>query len=405
VPDEPQHVAAFLGCLYNLTSARFWADDIDHTAKQVAAVWQAIYDDLERCNNAPNTGFAGAEGGDEYMLRQDPANPCKLQTSVNGTDWCDWADLSLCITGAQPGAGAPQPGAGGGSECYTGKLQANGKFLIPVTVNTGDTLTAQSLQGAGNDGGSHWYCPDGNIFFAGACVGGAEPNTPDPLNTANHMAIIVEIGGTFYDLSAGTVTVGGGVVNAQPVVQVNDDTLSDNSGEYTLSVCVTNNSAVQWCKTLDFRFNTFGFVQYNVPPDNVMGHWSAGVGFVWDDDTNGTGVSRRGVDITVTVPSFHATRAILNVNQTLGSTDNSGDATDYVSIGSTVVISKTFTDNLNGTPLSIDSGPVSATGTVIRIHLNADRSSGGTGGFTGGVTALSITFYGDGTPLTLGSNC
>lgn len=46
VPNDPMHIAAFRGALYNLTSARFWQDDPDHKALEVAAVWQDIWDEI-----------------------------------------------------------------------------------------------------------------------------------------------------------------------------------------------------------------------------------------------------------------------------------------------------------------------------------------------------------------------
>jgi len=53
VPNDKFHIAAFKGALYTLTSAVSWADDLDHTAKAVAAVWAEIYDNLRTCTDTP----------------------------------------------------------------------------------------------------------------------------------------------------------------------------------------------------------------------------------------------------------------------------------------------------------------------------------------------------------------
>lgn len=46
VPNNRYHIAAFRGALWNLASAINWADDIDHTAKEVAQVWRNVIDNM-----------------------------------------------------------------------------------------------------------------------------------------------------------------------------------------------------------------------------------------------------------------------------------------------------------------------------------------------------------------------
>jgi len=53
VPNDIHHIAAFKGALYTLTSAISWGDDINHTAKDVAAVWSEIYDNIRACTDTP----------------------------------------------------------------------------------------------------------------------------------------------------------------------------------------------------------------------------------------------------------------------------------------------------------------------------------------------------------------
>lgn len=47
IPDEPYHIAAFRGALAHLAQAHKWAEDVDHTARDVAWVWQGIIDSME----------------------------------------------------------------------------------------------------------------------------------------------------------------------------------------------------------------------------------------------------------------------------------------------------------------------------------------------------------------------
>ncbi len=51
----------------------------------------------------------GNQECDTMLLRQNPDNPCELQTSINGIDWSTWADMALCAAAAQiPGRAQPQ---------------------------------------------------------------------------------------------------------------------------------------------------------------------------------------------------------------------------------------------------------------------------------------------------------
>jgi len=285
VPDNLYHKAAFFGALLDLAAAYKWADDPAHTAKDVAAVWMAIFNNLRVC--PPNTnpaGFAGAGGGDdEFMIRQNPDNPCLLENSVNGVDWCVWADLSLCSGTKQPGNGAPQPTPGGGCANYKGALNANGQYLVPTVVSAGDTVEFSNLQGAGSGSGISWHCPDGSLFFAGACVGGTgATDGGDPAPTIDHMAIIFQIGATWYNANDGTITVPGGVSNAQIFVQVNDSDLTDNFGDYVFDVQVCNNQTPAWSKTFNFAL---GGLQGWVVED--VGTFTPGSGITQQASLNG----------------------------------------------------------------------------------------------------------------------
>jgi len=280
VPADKFHVAAFKGQIKALASAYAWGNDEAHTALAVAAVWREIFDNLERCKPCPppSGDQAGADEGGEDMIRQNPDNPCELQSSINGTVWCTWADLSLCIpAGGQPGGGSEQPPAGG-SACYQGTMPANSQSLLPTVVSAGDILTISNLTGAAGDAPfGNWTCPDGTAFLLGVCVpstGGHDGG--DPMPAALHGAIICSIDGTWYDITAGPVTVPGGVSSVPVYLQMNDSDITNNQGSYGFKICVDNNTPAEWTSELDFRANSYASIMNSV---DYATTWVAGSGY------------------------------------------------------------------------------------------------------------------------------
>jgi hypothetical protein len=245
VPNEIQHIAAFLGAIYNLSSAAQWQDDTAHTAKDVAKVWQVIFDDLLKgpCSLGPS--WPGSELEDNGMkLRIDP-DDCSIIQVFNDCDqtWCNWYDPKNCggiNTGQQAGGGIPQPGS---TTTYCQQVQANGAYLLPSPVSTGDSLVFGAFEGAWNDGTAFWYCPDGLDYVLGVCGGSGSTSGSDPLPTSLHMSLIMNIGGTYYPCAANsTFIVPGGVSNQNVTFQANDVSLSDNSGN--ISMCVNLKKAI-----------------------------------------------------------------------------------------------------------------------------------------------------------------
>jgi hypothetical protein len=170
-------------------------------------------------------------------------------------------------------------------------------LLLPTLVNSGDVITLASFKGAGWDGietilfGPHYRCGDGSTFFAGQCGGATILDGGDPIPTTNHMAIIVRIGASYYPFTAGSLTVPGGITNDQAFLQVNDDTLSGNQGNFDVCVDVTNNQATTWCRKYDFRIANYGMTTEDV------GTWVPGTGWV--------GAFQSSVSATVTTPGFN----------------------------------------------------------------------------------------------------
>jgi len=199
----------------------------------------------------------------------------KLQALCCG-EWTDIAGQPPQGIGGpgQPGGGSEQPPADGGSACYNGQMPATGGWLVPTIVSAGDTVELTEAQGAGQDGTlSPWYCPNGQTFFAGACIGAGGVSGSDPLPSVNHMSLLFLIDGVYYDAMNGPVTVPGGVSNVPVEVVLNDSVLSDNSGSYAFKVCVTNNQAGSWSSLFDLKLNNYADI-LSIP----YGTWVAGVG-------------------------------------------------------------------------------------------------------------------------------
>jgi len=403
VPNDPQHLAAFKGALYGLAKAYEWQNDVAHTAKDVAAVWLRIFNELEKCKPcATNTGFSGASGEDDLMLRQNPDNPCELQNSVDGVTWCTWADLSLCFGASQPGGGSPQPQPGGGEQCYTAKLNASSQWLLPTTVNTGDTIHISNAQGAATDGGSNWTCPDGSLFVGGFCIDGLQTYQPgDPVPLAPHMSIIANIAGTFYQVPIDTdYTVPGGISNAQVTFQVNDDPISDNSGDLAFQVCVTNNAEVAWSHSFSFAVTAarFGPQAYN-PGDVVGATYVLGDG--WQAQHTNAGVvgetNRFTVDDIifdwVTPTTLKSVSAHIDV--TLGGNAGGSTLGQYIEYrtGGTNTVLTSISPVTGANQLIAWTGTQSATG--LRLHGVADDAGPGNVG-AGTEMWLNITVSGEG---------
>ena len=213
--------------------------------------------------------------------------------------------------------GQPQPGAGSGvpvpgaCQTYHAQIAANSQWVSPATVSTGDTIELIGVQGATNDPDASvaiWRCPDGEQFFAGACVGFATTVSTDPLPASNHLRLIVKIGSTYYDILGSVFTVPGGHTNDQVILQVNDSNLTNNSGTLTCDVEVCYNANPTWTHSFDFAINPGPFTPWLT---NAV--WISGVG--WSN------VATSGASETAIVSTLPATinyiSFVLNNTQTV----------------------------------------------------------------------------------------
>lgn len=313
------------------------------------------------------------------MIRQNPDNPCLLESSIDGEEWCVFADISKCLPPSnQPGPGAPVPPQGG-CETYHAAMNASGGWFAPPSVSSGDTIEILFTSGATNDGGNApWRAADGGQVLFGQNTGVKVFNGSDPLPLVAHLKLIAMIGGTPYDVfQSGAFTVPGGISNEQLVFQVNDDVLGNNQGDLVFDVKICNNQTSAWEIVYDFTASTQGWTP---DPDNGGGGvWIPGVG--WQtlcqfNPGDGNYYMNLALKLPVAGPSSTATYVEMTYDMTLSGT-LSGDKNSFY-VNSTPYILATPANGDNQTP----SQSISVTGiTQFKIYLEAgfDPSACGSG--------------------------
>jgi hypothetical protein len=336
IPDDDEWERIAWSTLYDQLALVWmnWERTGDDTGSRLCRRWREILRTWKHCD------------GTRLKLVED------YEDMVKFTEDCDCNLSYVCCDGTEhPIAfksdvpaphevpeNAPQPKPGGGNQEYCLQFAANNKLLVPTIVNSGDKVELTKASGAGNDGGhTTWYCHDGSIYFAGACVGTGGPTSGDPMPSEWHMSLIVDIGGTFYSLEHGAFTVPGGVTNAQLVVQVNDSDISNNAGSYQACIKVTNNKPVTTCTTTDFALTPDGWTE-NTP--GYGGVWGAGAGWGSVDVDTIVGGWQRTIYIKKAV-SGNVTKITLQYNLVIGSYGFSTDEPIIILINGSPVA---FTD-------------------------------------------------------------
>lgn len=322
IPDDDEHEAIFMGAIDLLCKWNSWQRDGTNNAVQASEAWKrAIYDHpmFRACGDEITTIIDEMEY-EMAICEQLRFHNGKLQGLCCG-EWTDIPGQGDTSVGgpSQPGDGATQPGPGE-TECYSGRLLGTGKWYLPTSVNTGDTIEITDPSGAWHDGAfSVWRCPDGNIFFAGACIPSTATDGGDPLPSQPHMSLIAQIGSTFYPvLTGGIFTVPGGVTDSPVTFQANDSVLTDNAGEIAFKACVKNNQAGTFHHEQNFAVNP-GIFGLCGTSDN--GVFTPGTGFVattWGPD--GFGHYHKEVCVNATIPARTLTKIAFKGNLTKGST-------------------------------------------------------------------------------------
>lgn len=286
VPDDPAHIAAFRGALLALASGYNWADDPAHKAREVAQVWRDIIDSHQEWGCAMPIEFMQDDCGLYYR-------------EIGAAEWVQIYDGQLCLesSGArsfldgvigdyidgliqngtlQNGTGAYEPlsaSAPGSCQTLHVVLRANESWALPIRISTDDTISISNARGGWNDGAVYWYCPSGDSYGIGSCT----PDTShteetDPINTAPHMTVIGNKGGTYFECFAATFAAPEGWSNELVTLQANDASLSDNGGEISFDLQVCTGGAYDWVHDWDMSVDYGKFLL-------DRGEWSVELGF------------------------------------------------------------------------------------------------------------------------------
>jgi len=240
VPREKQHIAAFRGALLALASAYKWSDDIDRTAKDVAIVWRDVIDNIVICDEIEgDCCVVDWEDG----LMETRQEGCKFQAKCIDGSWATLFDATDCINEAIREAaslspqGAPDEGDAK-TACLT--LPAIGRLISPIAVSPGDTVTITDAHGAWYGDGItfHWYCPDGNQFALGLCLGeivgpGFAAPSGHPMPGTLRMRLIAKYGDLYFDAYNTSFDIPSDAPAADLEFLANDDDVTDNAGSVT----------------------------------------------------------------------------------------------------------------------------------------------------------------------------
>lgn len=283
VPNSPVWLSAFWWILNQYNYWYNWRETSDKRGKLVAHRWREMFwrafdenANGQDCKNLIPVGVGiHLERSTSMDIRKNPDNECIIQM------WCidhweDWYDPRSCITG-----GATQPAPGGDiavGECmdYDVALFGNAKWILPVALDDGYKIIISGAQGGWNDGGVGWHCPNGFTYALGLCTSADPANPGDPLQTVNHMRLIAEYDGNFYDAYNQTITIIGGTGPTNLTFQANDADISNNSGSINFHVQVCNPASETFVHEFDFTASSHGWV---IEGAGAHGNYIAGVGF------------------------------------------------------------------------------------------------------------------------------
>lgn len=285
IPDDDEWERDLYGEVWRLTRWMLWERDITKSGKPVADIWLKAIESWKHCDGSPTPFQHGTEVDfDMPGLRVD----CDCNVWIT---CCDGTEKQLLtadqvqalINPTSPTTPVPQPG--GHCQTYSTTMIGSDGYLVPGTLNAGDTIHVSNFSGATREGGAlFWYGPQGLQFFNNAYL----PNTTftdptDPVPTAPHQSLVLHLGGVYYELVSGTFTVPGGVTNQQGTIVLNTSTAGDLLGTVGFDVEVCNNQALSWSHTFDFTINSFGDL-FTFPThgylNGPLGFWSPGVGYV-----------------------------------------------------------------------------------------------------------------------------
>jgi len=264
VPNNPYYLAAFRGALLNLASAAKWGDDTAHTALEVAAVWQTIYDQVVAtpCKSPVPAGSLVETDFISKLIQVicDAQGNCILQYRCDVcSDWITAGTLAQINqpTNTGPGNKTPDPG-----HCmsYHGTLTGNSAYLLPAVVNTGDVITFSNFNGSTSATNGLFYCANGQELFL-TCFGTPPAGSGSDIDSSfPHYGLIVTIGTHHYLATAGPITVPSGVSNSQVTLRINAVSTDILGAGFTFDVEDCNNGTPTWTHHFNFALNDGGWI-------------------------------------------------------------------------------------------------------------------------------------------------
>lgn len=395
IPDNDEWENMLYSAIYNeLGMWIAYARDEGKNGTKIATRWREALrtwrDDF--CPVEPE------KGGEEIEEMSNFRIDCECNVYVRCCDGTEkqilTSDQVKALILGQPGSGGEQPKPGGGQACYPMIMPANQQRLVPTLVSAGDQLAIQSPAGiTSNSHTALWHDAAGNWIFGGVNLGLPEFNAGNPVPAAPTGSIIVNFGAGWLALGTGTITVPGGVSNAQPVLQINDSTITGDSGELQFQVCVTNNQAAPWIVTDDFTHSPFAWFPVAFDGGCLLGTWVAGVGWV-NADCNAGGTPVRGATVENDQPMTFLGSVDVAFDITKGYYAGGGTAPAFgVIVNGTTVYSQDNASTTDGTHtihVPVNTGSI----TSLRIFVQTDE--GGGGSFSGSCTISQIVMRGSG---------
>lgn len=273
IPDGDEYEEELAGLLNLATMWLNYERDATHKGTLVAQAWLAALREntlFDRCAMPTEirvddictlswsyddwTTFDSYDPSSCILANIDGYVPGLINDIIDGLI----ADGTLQRGGGQPGP--EEPPIVGTCKTYHVILRGNDRWKIPSPLSTNDSVQVSNAVGGWTDGALKWYCPAGTVYFLGGCTGDEPYEEGDPIESGNHMRIIVgynEITPAYGDCMDTAFLVPEGVEDVEAWIQANDSTLYDNNGQVEFDVVICTGG---WCHRFDFTTDDFDFL-------------------------------------------------------------------------------------------------------------------------------------------------
>lgn len=337
---------------------------------------------MGRGNCASFNDLSGSEGDDCMgcciRMRNGVLQVLQCGEWVTVDGW----DLSGAVNN-QPGEGAPQPDAGKCQE-FGGVISPLISWNLPVPVSSGDQITVTNLNGqwvpieAIGPALGVWYCPDGNIYFAGGCADGTSTtDSRDPMPSAPLFGTVATDGTNYYDVSA-AATVGGsavftipsGISNRNLVFKCNTYTAIQPGGEVNFLVEICKAASANFRHVFNFPAGSESWA-IGSASGQPLGQYVVTQGFEAIDSTGPN--PQRSINMSRVLASRTLTRIEVTFDMVMGNhTSPAGIPSQDVNLNGTDVIFNDLSHAVTGTNQTLVWTGSQATVTAINLYFICD---------------------------------